>query len=143
MFKKFNWGHGITLFYLVFVGVVVTALIASFGVKDSLVQENYYAQDLAYQSTYDKMVNSLERNSVQTKYDPLKKEVRVLFEEGKSVAGNIKFYRPSDDVYDFNTTINNTTMVIPTGELMKGKWKLKIDWTEDGTPYYTEEIIYL
>ena len=54
MFKKFNWGHGILLFFIIFVGSMLTVLWLSFGVDHSLVRDDYYDEDIHYQETFDK-----------------------------------------------------------------------------------------
>ena len=47
MFKKFNWGHGILLFFIIFVGSMLTVLWLSFGVDHSLVRDDYYDEEMA------------------------------------------------------------------------------------------------
>lgn len=141
MTKKFHWGHGIAVFYVIFVIAVVTALIASFGVDHSLVVDDYYAQDLAYQSTYDKISNSIKSDAVQVLVKD--GEVEIVFSNQERVSGNIKFYRPSDKSKDFSYPIMNLTESINTAQLSKGKWKLKIDWTDGEKAFYKEETIYI
>jgi len=55
---KFHWGHGIFLFYVVFVASLVTVVIKSRQFDNSLVTEEYYARDLNYQQEYDRRMNS-------------------------------------------------------------------------------------
>jgi len=143
MFKKFNWGHGIFIFYVCFVGAVVTALVASFGVDHSLVVDDYYAKDLAYQSQYEKAQNNLMNEKVNISKDPATKQLTINFENAKSIKGNIEFYRPSDKTKDFNVKVKDKSTKISTADLLPGKWILKIDWVEGGKSYYKEEQIYL
>lgn len=141
MFKSFNWGHGIFVFYIVFVGAVVTTLIASFSVDRSLVIDDYYAQDIAYQSTYDKLQNNLNADKIEINVDNGFVEIKIL--SPANITGNAYFYRASDKSKDFNLPINSTTTTIPTTDLLSGKWTLKVDWQQEGKSYYLEEIIYL
>lgn len=138
---KFHWGHGITLFYILFVSIVVTALVASFSVDHSLVVDDYYAQDLAYQSTYDKIENNNKHNNVEVKVDD--NAVSIDFKSDETITGNVHFYRASDKTADFNRAITSNTEVISITNVKKGKWKLKIDWQEGSKSYYKEAIIYL
>lgn len=141
--KKFNWGHGIALFYVVFVGAVVTALVASFGVDHTLVVDDYYAQDLAYQNTYDKQSNSIIDTPVRIKINALANQISLHFETEGKVDGQVHFYRASDQSKDFVIPINDRQMTLSSSDLAKGKWTLKLDWNQDGKKYYKEEIVYL
>jgi hypothetical protein len=143
MFKKFNWGHGIFVFYVFFVGAVLTALIASFGVDHSLVVDDYYAQDLDYQRQYSKIENNMETNRIIIDNNELTNSVTVNFIYTDIVDGSINFYRPSDKSKDFQVALKNKETVIPTVNILPGKWILKIDWIEEDIPYYTEEMIYI
>ena len=141
MIKKFNWGHGIALFYILFVGTVALALISSFKVDHSLVVDDYYTQDLAYQKTYDKLQN-------EAAYQPLKinlddQHIHFDFTTTGTIKGTIHFYRASDPSQDFNHTIDDVLEQISTQDMLKGKWTMKIDWTQDEKSFYKEETIYI
>ena len=143
MFKKFNWGHGILIFYICFVGAVATALIASFGVDHSLVVDDYYAKDLAYQTQYTKSQNNLDKQSLTIDNDKVNKAIKIDINTIAKVEGSINFYRPSDKTKDFSVKINDKNSSISTEGLLPGKWVLKIDWKENGKPFYSEELIYI
>lgn len=141
MFKSFHWGHGIFVFYVFFVGVVATALIASFSVDHSLVIDDYYAQDLAYQSTYEKIQNNLDSKNIDISVS--KEYVEIDFHNTGSIKGKVHFYRASNKSQDFSIPINNSKFKVTRKELLTGKWTLKIEWQQDGISYYKEEIIYI
>jgi len=143
MFKKFNWGHGITIFYICFVSAVVTALVASFSVDHSLVVDDYYAKDLAYQSQYDKTKNSLESQNVKVDLDGVNQRLTINFGDASNIKGMVEFYRPSDKSKDFQVELKDNETTINTDDLLAGKWVLKIDWKENGKSYYKEEFIYI
>ena len=144
MFKKFNWGHGITLFYICFVATVVTALVASFQVDHSLVTEDYYAKDLAYQSQYEKAQNSLTNKKVSIELKRETEQVEINFVDAQNkINGTVDFYRPSDKSRDFSVKLEDKVNTISTNELLQGKWILKIDWKENGESFYTEETLYI
>lgn len=141
MIKNFNWGHGIALFYIVFVGAVISALIASFGVDHTLVVDDYYAKDLAYQNTYDKMANNIASDNVDITIED--QQVVLLFNQQDKISGSVQFYRASDKSKDFIQAIESHRVIIPLSNIASGKWRLKIDWTQGDKAYYKEEIIYL
>ena len=140
--KTFNWGHGITLFYIIFVATLATVLIKSFSVDHSLVVDDYYAKDIAYQSQFNKVQNTLNSNQLIMNYDQENGQVIIEFKEETSASGNIQFYRPSDKSLDFNVDITSNEMKVPVQHLPAGKWKIKVDWTVDNKDYYKEEQFY-
>jgi len=139
---KFNWGHGITLFYIIFVGTLLTVLIKSFGVDHSLVVDDYYAKDIAYQSHYDKSVNSIKSNNLKVNYDSDNGQIVLAIEDDSPATGSIQFYRASDKSKDFIVPISSNNMEIPVSHLSVGKWRVKIDLAIDGKAYYQEKDFY-
>ena len=140
--NKFNWGHGITLFYVIFVGTLITVLIASFGVDHSLVVDDYYAKDLDYQNQYNKVVNNLDEDLLKINYDQNNGQVILVFSNSDNLNGTIQFYRPSNKSLDFEVRIDQHQIIVPTDHLPVGKWKVKVDWTADGKAYYKENEFY-
>lgn len=138
----FNWGHGIALFYVIFVGTLLTVLIKSFSVDHSLVVEDYYAKDLAYQSQYDKSVNSIKSDNLNVNYDSGNGQIVFEIEDASPATGSIQFYRASDKTKDFIVPISSNNMDIPVSHLSAGKWRVKVDWTIDGKAYYQEKDFY-
>jgi hypothetical protein len=141
MFKSFNWGQGITVFYIVFVGVVVTALVASFSVDHTLVVDDYYAKDIAYQSQYEKIQNDINSDKVIIKQD--QDNIIINFPDVNAISGTIQFYRASDKSKDFTHQITSVSEVISIKGKAAGKWKMKIDWMEGNKAFYKEEVIIL
>ncbi len=133
---KFNWGHGIALFLLVFVlttvGVVVLILTDD-AYNHELVSENYYEDELKYQEEIDK-VNNASKLSSTVKYRVSKEGVLLTFPSDfdyQEVTGIIKMDRPSKKILDFTMPLNldeNFQILIPAEKAIEGKWKLKIDW---------------
>ena len=57
---KLHWGHGIAIFYSLFVAVLVFQVIRSTAYDNSLVSEAYYKDDINYQQHYDKLQKQLK-----------------------------------------------------------------------------------
>ncbi|MEL6142240.1 MAG: FixH family protein [Bacteroidota bacterium] len=99
---KFNWGWGIFLFYTTFAVAMIAAVIKSFSFDNSLVVEDYYAQDIAYQQVIDQRSNS----------QSLQHPVKLTVEDGAYALvfptkelnglpkGQIQFYRPNSARFD-------------------------------------------
>lgn len=143
---KLNWGTGIAIFYSVFVGALIFALVKSFSVDHSLVQDDYYALDLDYQNHYSKRANALAY-SIEVKRDLAKEEVRFEYpEELRGAEGTILFFRPSDQSKDFKIAVQpgqDLLQTVSTEQLARGLWKIKIDWKASEEAYYTEEVVIL
>ena len=54
---KFNWGTGITIFFLSFVVFMLFMAYKCFQTDFDLVTEDYYAKELVYQETIKKLNN--------------------------------------------------------------------------------------
>ena len=145
---KFNWGHGIALFYIVFASVMVYFAVKSTQHDHSLVVDNYYEEDLKYQQHFEKLENSKSlENDVKINHDPTSQNIKISFpKEKRNIAGTIHFYRPSDKSKDLKVKINldqNFEQSLPVSQLSSGLWKLKVEWQADGTPFYKEETVIL
>lgn len=140
---KFNWGHGITIFYIIFASTLIFVLIQSRKVKHNLVVDEYYKEDLKYQSTYDKLKNQILSNNIIIKTNKKNQQIEFNFLKAENPEGIIHFYRASDKDQDFNLPIESNNFTFETKALNKGKWKLKIDWKVEDQLYYHEKDIYL
>lgn len=136
---KFNWGTGIFLFYTTFAAVLISLVIKSTGYDNSLVEDNYYEKDLAYQSTYEKMQNSLALSEpLQIKYAQHKSEIELSFPSGTAVRGVVKLYRPDNQLLDKSYSVQTDRegkMLIPTQGIMSGVWKVKVEWEAEGVSF--------
>lgn len=144
---KWNWGTGLFVFFVLFVGILAFVLYQSTKVDNALVMDNYYEEDLNYQSHYEKKQNTASlAEKVLVSYDREKNELHLQFpaihaaESG--ITGNIWLYRPSDKGQDVNQSfqlVDTLKWTKHIGSLDKGRWKVKIDWVMGAKPYYQEE----
>ena len=146
---KFNWATGLTIFFILFVGTLVFVVYQSTQVHDSLVVENYYDEDINYQSHYDKKQNTSDLAiKVKTEYNRETKEVVITFpiDSVSATSGQILLYNPysekSDVKYDFNLGID-AIYRLPVDKVKEGRWKLKIDWKRGEKTFYQEDEIII
>ena len=145
---KINWGSGIAIFYSLFVITMVYAVVRSTQFDNSLVSDQYYADDLKYQEKFDKLSNAqgLKQDlEIQTAESGSQVELFFPSELGK-VHGEIYFFCPSDQSRDFKVNIAanlNHRQVISTTGLKTGLWRVKVDWSDGSKAYYKEEVIEL
>lgn len=145
---KFNWGTGIAVFYSLFVIALIAQVIKSTQYDNSLVSDHYYADDLAYQEHYNKLVNSqnLSQDLLINQNDA-KTAVELLFpKEVGAVRGQILFFCPSDSRQDFRVPVQANTdhrQVVSTQGLKTGLWKIKVDWNAGEKAFYKEKVVVL
>jgi nitrogen fixation protein FixH len=144
---KWNFGTGIAVVYSIFALSMLTAAIRSTHYDVGLVKKDYYADDLNYQQHFNKIQN--EKGSIERLKMERDTEGSLILQFPKTQTppnGTIMFFRPSkvgiDQTFDLKTNADNT-MVIPTKTMLRGAWKIQIDWTANGTAFYREENITL
>lgn len=146
---KFNWGTGIFIFYSLFVVMLVFIVWKSTQYDHSLVVEDYYAKDLAYQSRYDQIQNSIRLDEkLKIEYLSGSNQVQISFPDsiGNEFSGNILFYRADnkskDKLLAIQADIEND-MMVDVSKYDRGRWKVQIDWAVEGVEYFDESTIYL
>ncbi len=140
---KINWGWGIAIFYSVFVLAFILVLIFSLGQDNSLVTENYYETDLAYQEHKDKVANYTRlTEKVEESYAGDTRSYQLQFPaEMTDITGEVHFYRPSSAHLDYRVPIQtdaSNQQVIPVEKLRSGQWIVQIEWTSGGRTYFKE-----
>lgn len=143
---KLNWGIGIAAVYILFmIGVLIMVFI--FMNQDvTLETDNYYMKGIQHQEQIDK----------ETRTSKLPEQTEIKQENGfivikfpgifynRDITGVINFYRPSDNTKDFSfpvQTDSSNTQFVPSSNLEKGLWKIKINWDVKEISYYNEKIL--
>ena len=145
---KFTWGTGIAIFYTAFVIFMVGMVVYSKNFDHSLVVDNYYEEDLKYQSHIDAV-----KNAQRLEQDLVIRETgisqTILFEfpnEFQTLGGSILFYRADDKSKDFELDIvtdSQGRLEVPVSQIPSGQWTVKVNWQGDGKPFYKEKTIVL
>jgi nitrogen fixation protein FixH len=146
--KKLHAGHYITIFFIFFISMLVTVLIASRNQDHNLVSENYYDLDLKYQKRMDAKSNlAANPNKIILQQNSDGKTIDLMFKDIEStVNGKIKLYRPSDNTRDFDVDLKldaTGKISLSTENMQAGRWILIIDWTEGDTPFYKEFNLFI
>jgi hypothetical protein len=145
--KKINWGSGITIVIVLFLVITIAQVLIIHNFVDyDLVEEEYYAAEIKYQSQIEKIKRARDLSEplkVKLSEDIIEFEFPTIFKSNK-VVGSIYFYKPSDDLLDKSLRIQlneNNKASFPTKDLASGLWKVKIDWEVDGVTYFNEEFL--
>jgi len=143
---KFNWGTGVTIFFMSFVVFILFMAYKCFQTDFDLVTEDYYAKELVYQETIQKL-NNEKRLKESFFIKKLENGVSLAFPKDQAIAGikgTVQFFRPSDKELDkyFELTQNpEGTYFFKSENFQKGIYKVKVDWESGQTSYFKEEVI--
>ncbi|WP_420387637.1 FixH family protein [Roseivirga sp.] len=140
-----NWGNRIILAFVLFFGVVFTMVYISMNTEFSLVADNYYEQELAYEDQINRIrnVNNLAEKP-EFSIDRSALKVSLKFPEAIAEGikeGKVKFYRSSSSRHDQETELQlNEDMeyVKDISQMVTGAWKIQLFWTDGEKEYYQE-----
>jgi hypothetical protein len=145
---KWNWGTGIFLVIVLFVGACIAFLVYAQREKWSMVEEDYYPKELRHEEKLVKMRNvSALTTPLSVKLD--KSNVVIQFPidfRGKILTGSINIYRPSDEKLDMVFPVAADTSLaqyLPLSKLSKGRYVVKVDWSSEGMDYFKEQDIFI
>ena len=145
---KWNWGTGIFIVIVLFLGACVAFIIYSQHEKWSMVEEDYYPKELRHEEKLVKMRNA---NALATPLQVRLDKTNLILQfpsdfMGKAMTGNIDIYRPSDENLDVILPVAVDTSLIqlfPLNKLSKGRYVVKVDWASEGKGYYKEQDIFI
>lgn len=146
---KFNWGHGIFVFFTIFVIIMLSVLYLSRQQNIDLVTEDYYGAELLYQDKIDQLNNSKSKGfdvKHRLQDNELILEFSKSIEEGKMQNGEVYFYRPSDAAFDYTQALtldSQNEIRIAENSLNPGYYIMKISFSIDDKKYYIEKGIMI
>ncbi|MDC8005206.1 FixH family protein [Aureisphaera galaxeae] len=147
---KWNWGTGIVLGMMAFIGFILYFVITMTTQKKfdhDLVTEAYYAKEMVYQQEIDAESNLQEFDEVM-KGERVTEGWKITFPsevEPSKVQGTVFLYRPSNQKLDieFPLVLSSSNLLIPDKFLVDGRWNITIDWKYQGKDYlYKQKITY-
>lgn len=141
---KLSWGTGIWAVYGLFVLGILTLVGMSVAQKIDLVNDQYYAEELRFQSKIDK-INNTKALTTPLQWEITDAGVNVQYPADlKGVKGKITFYCPADNRKDMSLAISadaHNRQFIPTDRIATGRYQIQFDWQANGTPYWSEGIV--
>ena len=146
--KNMNWGKWIALIFSVYVAFLLFWLVYSFSLDINLVEEDYYAKDIAYQEQIERIKRTVKLDEqVDLVYFPKERVYRIRFPKIgpiENYSGDVLLFRPANSKLDFSLPVkidSSYTMRINTGKMQKGFWRIKIAWQVGNEKYYNEDSI--
>ncbi|WP_111672479.1 FixH family protein [Algoriphagus litoralis] len=138
-----DWGKGILLTIIAFVGFIMTLVVISVRQDDiHLVTENYYEKEIKYQDQIEREKSAAGLDREVLAYDALTKTMVLDLPVG--VKGNLQLFRPSDARLDQQLVIDileEGKTSVPLEKLKSGYWRVQLTWTENGVDFYQEKKI--
>lgn len=147
---KINWGTAIVIAFVCFISFIMYFVItmttdSKYG--HDLVVEDYYGQELQFQTEIDNQEHAKTLKEDIT-WKKTNDGIVITFPEDKDinlVKGKVFLYRPSNKQFDFEIPISlsNHNLLIPDKRLLDGRWNIKVDWKYNTNSYlYKTEINY-
>jgi len=143
---KINWGHGIVIFFVIFLASIGYRVYISSKMNYDLVSSDYYPKEIEYQKQINK-INNAAGFKDQIKVTQTKDSVQIEFPKtvGASIKkGTIQFYRPSDKNLDRSFELKmdtNSIRHLSKHDFVQGKYTLQIDWSDGAKEYFWEAEI--
>ncbi|WP_114789383.1 FixH family protein [Niabella yanshanensis] len=139
-----SWGNRVIIILVVFVAGITFMVYLSMRQTNEVVDANYYEREMKYQQVIDGKKNLLALgDSVTIMNDGA--VIKVAFPPSTITrldSGSIQFMKLSNAKDDkFIPMSGNKTALyqIPLSYISKGLYKVRIDWSNQGTPYYHEQ----
>lgn len=145
---KLNWGHGVVLVMVGFIAIMTQFMYRAYHNQESLVAEDYYAKELRYQEQIDKRANASALGAVVS-VEVLPGRIVFVFPEqlrDAEIEAEAYFMRPSDPRGDQRmrlTVGEDGRAEVDTGDLLRGAYHLRLEWSAAGTEYLLEDRIHL
>ncbi|WP_179020227.1 FixH family protein [Winogradskyella forsetii] len=147
---KINWGTAIVIAFVGFISFIMYFVISMSTDKKydhDLVVEDYYGQELQFQTDIDHEENAKNLRT-NIKWKKTNDGIVIQFPEDldiNNIEGKVFLYRPSNKQLDFETPISlsNHNLLIHDKRLLDGRWNIKIDWKYNTNSYlFKTEITY-
>jgi len=140
------WPLGIfAAFGLFFVGMASVVVIAATH-RDHLVNDNYYEQELKYQSQIDSAART-EKSGATITFDSAKSSIFIAVpaaQLAQKFSGTIELYRPSESKLDRKFLLEPMTdgrQMLDVSKLAGGLWLVRVKWNAGGQDYFLEQKI--
>lgn len=144
---KFNWGTGIILALIGYVGIIGLLIFISSKQDRSLMREDYYYHSIHHQDEIDAAQRFSDLGPglgftqlVDSIHLSLPKSL-----DNDSIRLRIYFFRPSDENFDFTVESKlkaKNGVSIPVTSLRRGKYFVRIELEKDGK-FYLHEMDYV
>lgn len=140
-----NWGKGITIAIILFMGFIISFVVRAFNRDSDLVSDTYYEEGLEYEDMV-KAQNNYKLLGAEVEIQKLPEGIQISFPKTiiQPENGEIKFYRPQSKKYDRNFKLKldqNNHQLLDYRNFIEGFYQVSISWERTGKSYLFEQDI--
>lgn len=143
-----NWGYKILVVIIVFVVGMMTMVYISMQQTNDMLDENYYVQEKKYQSLIDAQA-ALKKIQTTPLLEQDEQVVKIQmpassYENAKDAS--IQFLKPDNQKLDVEMAFepnDSGQYSISKSQLVKGVYKVRVKWSNEGTLYYSDDNFYV
>lgn len=140
------WPYGVLAAFVLFATGIATAVTIALKHPESLVSDNYYEQELKYQSQINDAARA--RNvGAEIRFDAAEKQAVIALPNGPAgqpITGTVQLYRADAPALDHTVDLKLSAGGVQTldcSKLASGPWLLKVAWQSGGQGYYLEQKV--
>ncbi|MEO9532986.1 MAG: FixH family protein [Crocinitomicaceae bacterium] len=138
-----NWGKGITIAIVLFMGFIISFVVRAFNRDSDLISDNYYEEGL----NYEKKVESENNYKLLDSTISIRKEeegIKISFPTEMKIIdqGKITFYRPQSKKYDRSFILEldrNNEQILAYENFREGFYQVSISWESNKKTYLFEQ----
>ncbi len=139
-----NWGKGIVIGMVLFMGFIVTLVVIMMRQNIDLVREDYYQKELEYDDQYNaEQVYQQTKDSINIAIVNEVLEIKL----GKSFQNDsllVELKRPNNQAQDLSfKVLAQPQVIIPVEKLPKGSFECILFGKTGGKKYQFKENIYI
>lgn len=135
---KFNWGHGITIFIILFMAFIVTLVYKTFTLNADLVQDDFYDQEILFDGKKES-INNYKALDFRVQIEQAPDGIEIIFPANYyTEKGNVQFYRADDKSLDKNYELilnSDFKMVLAYSDFIVGRYEINVNWSKAGKSY--------
>ena len=139
---KFNWGTGITIFIVCFVGFILTMVYKATSLDHHLVAEDYYDQEIKFQELINKKKNSANFGYTLNLEQLNGMLIVDLGEKLKNIQnGTVVLYKideVKDGVLNLKTDHEGKQYIV-LEPFKKGRYLIKVNFKQNDKLFYLEK----
>jgi len=141
------WPYAIIATFVLFASYIGYMVQRALRTNVDLVSADYYQQELRYQQRLESVARTQALPApVQVRYEAAARRLTLALPPAlasQAVRGEVHFFRPSDQTLDFTLPFAPSgeprQQQVNTSRLQAGYWRLRLDFTAGGHPYFLEK----
>lgn len=135
-----NWGKGIILGMIVFMGFIISLVVFMIRSSDDNYDKDYYEKGINYNQEFKEKQQVL-KDSIIPQLNLSNQVLDIKFKQAEK--GIIYLKRPSNGNLDRQLNFVGKKVYIPLNKLKKGHWQIVINWYWHQKKYYYESKFFV